>query len=299
LFTGGTAPSTVDRVSAGLAEGMIYAMRAVTGSTNDRVGFFQMLESEIAIGLAGNNVSLSVQLKRTGATLINAEFAIWTTTATADTEASDVASGAGGSWTSTIAAGANWTETAAQSVTLTNDFQSVVLENITIPASTTNIIVGAYTSDTATDTGVNFFAGNFQMEYGRAVTEFQHLPKGIELYRCYEYLYVISADSATSILGQATNINATAGQMRVQFPVRMSGVPSITTPGSDALLDVTNWAGSGSNAPSFTGSDQVDNDQAFLGFTTTGMSAGGDESLLIQKDGSSTAQYIIIFSNEV
>jgi hypothetical protein len=131
-------------------------------------------------------------------------------------------------------------------------------------------------------------------------TEFDHIPVAIELLRSKEYLHVIEADSATGILGIATAFGTDDGAMYVPFPVRMSGIPTVSTPGDDSELDITDWAGTGTDPPVFSASgDLITPDFAMLQFTDASSGMAADDNYIIQKDGSATTQYIIIFSNEV
>ena len=296
ILVQGTDPSTVERQVSTLGRAMRYAARLVAGGINSRTGLFQYLENEVVAPLQGETVSLSCQIAKSGVTLTTFKMAVFSTTASADTESRDIV----GTWTGDISPGGNWSELVGTDVTITSagEFVEVRIEGFQIPSNATNLVVGVYETDAATASGVEMFVGNIQLERGIRSTEFEAVPYGIEEMRCKRYLHVLDGTGTQARLAIATGVGTTA-EAAVWFPVRMRAVPTLTKLGNANLTDIETFDGSSETqaVSAYPGSDTLHATYGQVRLTVASLT--NNQSMMVWKRDGTAGDVYIIFSAEL
>ena len=141
---------------------------------------------------------------------------------------------------------------------------------------TTNTQVNFFDS-----TDNNFFLTGVQLEVGDAATNFEHLPRDVQLQRCQRYYYQMGpgAQYDPFMIGACNGANTCYGM--VHFPVEMRGDPTLTTSGTAA--DYCVYAGAHAPFPcnAVPASNTIDTYAMRIYFTCTGDLVAGEASEML------------------
>lgn len=172
-----------------------YSLKCVNVTTNKQCGIVQILENIDAVKIIGKDVSLSFAAKTTTGKVISnlrASLLVWS--GTADTVTSDVVGTWAGNGTNPTWA-SSWTaEVAGTNKSLTTDWQTFTIENVSLTAgATNNLAVVIWVDDTTITTGDEFYITQVQLCAGDVALPFMPKSYEEELRVCQRYYFQLTA----------------------------------------------------------------------------------------------------------
>ena len=198
-------------------------------TVDKKFGILQVLERKNCVGLIGNTVTLSAQLKVTNATRLDKiKMAIISWSSTADAVTSDIISAWGVDGTNPTLV-ANWTyENTPADLGVTTSWARYSVTAAVDTASTANIGVFIWSDNvTDTDLGDFLYVTDVQLEIGSVPTTFERRPVGTELALCQRYYFrSTSPGDIGSPFALGMCISTTTADGLNTFPVTMRIPPT-------------------------------------------------------------------------
>ncbi len=226
-------------------------LRLDVETVSKKFGICQIVEANNLKPAIGDVVSLGFDARVTDATkLSDIRAVVLSWDSTADIVTSDVVS----AWNAegaVITPATNWTaENVAANLSVTTSWARYTIENISIDtASTTNVAVFIYQNNVATNDTAGIFLEitNVQLEAAAAVTDFERLPFGANLYLCRRYFEVFNEEAvASASFGMGMCLSTTLARSVLHYAYkRVAPTTSISAAGdfqvsvNVTLVDVT------------------------------------------------------------
>lgn len=214
------------------------ALKATVVTANKKFGFLFPLShaKSLPVNIA-NGLSAAHKARRgASATLGTYRWAILSWTGTADSITRDVVSAWNTAGTDPTLV-ANWDyDTVPAGITLTNDYVSATLANVTPTSGETNRAVFIWTDDTSTTVGDILYIAEVKVERGTRCTDFIYRDPSEERSICQARLNVFGGATAQRYLqGRADATNT--GNIGSGFPTEMEGTPTVTLVGSNLQVN--------------------------------------------------------------
>lgn len=260
--------------------GSKYSMKFVNGSANVQTALVYIMESEEAITMRGQTVSLSFYAKTTSSGIGTLRATVLSWTGTEDSVTSDVI----GTWASdgtdpTWAA--SWTaEVAGSDLDLTDSWARYTVEGISLDTSSFNNLAVVIWVDDGTITSTDeWYISQVQLNVGSTALEFVPFKFADELIRCeryyrksFEYSTAPAQNVGTTGIVGTFAVNTYFTRLTVQLPIPMRRTPTITTYNPSAAN--ANWRNLDASSDGTAAVQYQCNTHFTLTMTTTSFTTG-------------------------
>lgn len=241
LLSDGNDIVDVSQDTADVPAGGLYAAKMLVATVNKKFGLAQIVEQKNAIGLIGQQVTLSFYAKVNNTTRLDKiKAAIIAHDGTADTISSSIVGVWGADGTTPSFNANNTLENTPADLGVTTSWARYSVTATIDTASTKNIIVFIWSDNvTDTDAGDTLSVADVQLELGPAPTVFERRPYGFELSLCQRYFQRIAAGNLDYICGGfCKNTTDWAALLRFVQPFRVAPAMSISAASHVQLLHV-------------------------------------------------------------
>jgi hypothetical protein len=249
----------------------LYAIRLDVETANKKFGILQVLEQKNAIGVIGEEVTLSFKAKTAGSGKIdNIKAAIIAWDGTADTVTSDIISAWGTEDTDPTLV-ANWTyENDPADLNPTTSWATYSVTATVDTASTKNVGVFIWSDVTDVDVGDFLYIADVQFEVGATASDFARRPYWEELELCKRYFQVFGGVTNYP-LATGAYISTTAFDFPLILRPNMRTTPTGSASGTTVVTAASNSADRASSAIAY---DYIANDLIKVRITTGAATAG-------------------------